>query len=381
MKRSSKIVYFTLGDAYSGVYESQVIDTCQFLKKEYEIGVDLLGIIPPGAYKDSRINIIREGLTSRILPAIPGLSSWKMNKPLLNFYLRRNRPKVIISRGVFATCLAIKARDQGLVERIVYDGRGAVYAEWKEYLSKKFTYKKLEEIKIAEHEAITSSDFRIAVSNKLIEHWRNSYNYSGKEHLVIPCTLSTQYVRNKALNLSHPFNQASSVVLAYAGSTANWQSFSTMDKFISKWLSHGEQYKMLFLSYEDSVTKKLKEKYPDQVHVQWFKPEEVLSVLKSCDYGLLVREKSTTNAVSSPTKFAEYLFAGLSVIISDEIGDHSQFVIDQNCGVLESECGVLQKPDASTRIINNNLAKEYFFKESSINRHSYRSLLQHLELL
>ncbi len=57
-----------------------------------------------------------------------------------------------------------------------------------------------------------------------------------------------------------------------------------------------------------------------------------MAYYRLCDYGLLLREKSITNKVASPVKFAEYLYAGLRVLISPEIGDYSEMVSYYNLG-------------------------------------------------
>jgi len=67
---------------------------------------------------------------------------------------------------------------------------------------------------------------------------------------------------------------------------------------------------------------------------RWVKHSEVTSVLAACDMGVLIREDSVTNQEASPTKFAEYLSAGLPVIISENLGDYSTFVRKYNCGMI-----------------------------------------------
>jgi hypothetical protein len=63
----------------------------------------------------------------------------------------------------------------------------------------------------------------------------------------------------------------------------------------------------------------------------------VKDYLSISDYGILIREYSVTNKVASPTKFAEYLNAGLKVIISPEIGDFSAMVDKYNLGYVYHE--------------------------------------------
>jgi hypothetical protein len=48
----------------------------------------------------------------------------------------------------------------------------------------------------------------------------------------------------------------------------------------------------------------------------------------------LLRESNTVNKVSHPLKFVEYLYAGLNLIISRDIGDTQDLVIKNNFGVV-----------------------------------------------
>ncbi len=49
------------------------------------------------------------------------------------------------------------------------------------------------------------------------------------------------------------------------------------------------------------------------------KPEVVPDWLAAADYGLLLRDGSVVNRVASPVKFAEYLAAGVPVMISESL--------------------------------------------------------------
>lgn len=86
---------------------------------------------------------------------------------------------------------------------------------------------------------------------------------------------------------------------------------------------------MLFLSQSNDDIKKLVEKFPDQIICKHLKSADVPYYLIVGDYGLLIREETITNKVSSPVKFAEYLACGLKVIISNNLGDYSE-IIDNN---------------------------------------------------
>ena len=79
------------------------------------------------------------------------------------------------------------------------------------------------------------------------------------------------------------------------------------------------------------------ELFPDQIICKELFPSQVSKYLGVGNYGLLIREKSITNLVASPVKFAEYLACGLNVIISEGIGDYSEFVAAHGCGQLVNE--------------------------------------------
>ena len=225
--------------------------------------------------------------------------------------------------------MALRARDKRFCKQVCFDARGAYAAEFQEYrvIDDDHLIAQMPDL---EKQVIQASDFRLAVSNALISHWQKSYGYNLKEHVVIPCTLSSNEENGgEPVDFSYEANE---VVLAYAGSTAGWQSFGLLEKLLVPILNDQEQVCVLFLSKEDKNNQRLKERFGKRVQVLWLAPEQVVPTLKKCDYGILIREDTVTNQVASPTKYAEYLQAGLKVIISDKIGDMSEEVRDKGLG-------------------------------------------------
>jgi glycosyltransferase involved in cell wall biosynthesis len=53
-----------------------------------------------------------------------------------------------------------------------------------------------------------------------------------------------------------------------------------------------------------------------------------------CDYGIILRANNITNRVASPIKITEYLHAGLKVILSPNIGDYSDLLIQSGYGII-----------------------------------------------
>ncbi|HRB52290.1 MAG TPA: glycosyltransferase, partial [Bacteroidia bacterium] len=158
-------------------------------------------------------------------------------------------------------------------------------------------------------------------------------------------------------------------------STAGWQSFDLLQGFLQKIINQNENIKVLFLSEKDKNVDQLKTEFPDKIFQTFVKHSEVSEILKSCDIGILIREKSVTNQVASPTKFAEYLSAGLPVIISEGIGDYTSFVRQNNCGwVFDKTQLQLNRLDISERNRLLQLVIDHFTKNS--HNASYTNLIQ-----
>jgi hypothetical protein len=109
----------------------------------------------------------------------------------------------------------------------------------------------------------------------------------------------------------------------------------------------------------DINIQKLQSEFKNQVICKKVNHNKVPEYLIAADYGLLIREESITNKVASPVKFAEYLACGLKVIISENLGDYSEFIEKYNCGVLFKN---YLKETKVNKINQRELANNYFIK-------------------
>ncbi len=331
------IVYLTFGDQPSGIYRSQVEDFVLFQRAISGEKVRLVAFISGRNFFANR-KIIRSNVGDAIVvPMFPKLSNWKRNRWLLYLILRVLKPRQAYGRGVFATLLLLKSKRLRLVDKVVYDGRGAISAEWHEYKVVKDS-NLINNISKWEFEAVNFSDKQIAVSTKLIEYWKSEYRFHPKHTFVVPCTLDRSFTETdfsedvvaksrKALGVDK-----NNVVLVYSGSIAGWQSINVLFDFLTKLMGGQKNIVLLFLGKEIEEIQSLSVKFKDRVRNFKVKPHEVNFYLKGCDYGLLVRENSLTNQVASPVKFAEYLSCGLKVIMSKGIGDYSEMLIENDIG-------------------------------------------------
>lgn len=347
--QAARMIYLTYAEPPSGVYASQVIDVIRYLNEKLDARIRLVAFISLHDFSKNK-SVIKQSLPDAwVLPMLPKAEYWRVNIITLWFACLFLRPAAIIARNVIAANMALAIRGSGLIKKVCFDGRGAIAAEWKEYdVQVSGSWKK--EIDQLENKAVNNSDQRIAVTQKLVEYWKRVYNYKGTAHVVIPCTLNSGFkakvpvasqIAEQRTKLGLDNND---IVLAYSGSTAGWQSFESLQKILSHYLSSSPKYKVLFLAKEEENISRLDKLFPGQVLRSWVNHKEVPLILSACDLGILIREQSVTNEVASPTKFAEYLSAGLPVFISEKLGDYTDFVKEKNCGYVLNGSGLPQIP-------------------------------------
>ena len=373
------MIYLTYADQPSGVYSSQVVDVCNFLNESHNAQIRLVSFISLHNFSHNRQKIKREMPSAIVLPMLPRMTSFGFNTLMLFFVLLFLNQRSVIARNVLAARIALRLRSF-LKLKVCFDGRGAIAAEWNEY-----QVVPLQEWKNSIHTweklVVLNVDFRIAVSEELVKYWNERYGYSENKHVVIPCTLNTSF-RPEILKQEEIENarkkmkfNADDIILVYSGSTAGWQSFDLLQGFLQKIINNNKNIKVLFLSEKDKNVDQLKAEFPDKIFQTFVKHSEVSGILKSCDIGILIREKSVTNQVASPTKFAEYLSAGLPVIISEGIGDYTSFVKQNDCGwVLDESPLQMNRLNISERNRLLQLVNDHFTKKS--HNASYTNLIQ-----
>jgi hypothetical protein len=370
-----KVVYLTFNDAPSGIYAGQVIDVCRYWKEELRFDVRLIAFISLRGFGANKQKIRKAFPGAIVLPMVPKARNWKLNKFLLKQYIRKIDPAVIVGRGAFATALALNFKQD---RKICFDGRGAYFAELNEY-NVVPDEKVKREILTLEKKVVLESDFRLAVSQQLVEYWKEKFAYNGDQHVVIPCTLNSNaqartLTAQTMICEKHGFGP-NDIIIAYSGSGAGWQSLKMLDDALLPVFERKENLKLLLLVHAVPEDFQLMKLYPERVQKAWLKPEEVMSTISCCDYGWMVREKSDTNRVASPVKFAEYLAAGLRVIISPGLGDYPEFVKQHGAGMVVEENAALvfdKVPEAEKKRISS-LAKQFFTKE--VYRDHYLRLL------
>lgn len=358
-----QIHYITYNDTYSGIYQSQVIDVVAFLNANFDVTVSLIAFVPIRLWRAQKQLIKSKFPSAKVFPILGSLSEIKRTGLLLSLIKNKD---IAICRGPLAFTFA-----KNSYKKVVYDGRAAVEAEVIEY---NITgSKELDALFIkAENNAIKNADYFISVSSKLIAYWEEKLGNKipTEKYSIIPCTLTSQNDKSGQVIFSK------NVKVVYSGGTGAWQSFEKVLALLDDLMSKQLNVEALFLTKENEFLSQLIEKYTSRCERKWLDHSEVYNELSSCDYGILLREDKVTNRVASPVKFAEYLNAGLKVLISPNIGDFSDFTKENDCGILvEDDLPMLEKLTPKEKIQAKELCEQYFFKSAPLIKQQYQKLV------
>ena len=366
----SKIAYITLLDQYHpGIYDSQVIDVVKYWNQiGYDTRLYAFLSIRELLRSNAKQEIKQQLPNARVLPAFPKLRWFRLTRFLLATIMWLDGPKTIVARNVFACTIALWCRKWGVAHKVILDARSAIAAEIREFDVFPVPFLRKNSASL-EQRAVLNANYRLAVSEAMVQYWRDQYGYHDTKQVVVPSTLSQQH-ENVALSIQDP---NSSISVVYAGSNAPWQGLDIIDSFLN---THS-QVKCTLLTRKNKSTQQMQDKYGDRLEVKWVSSEEVMKEISKHDYGLLLRPYYDTNKVASPGKFAEYLSAGCQIICSDQIGDYPEFILNHQCGLVWNHKDKLEltKNLDEDRAKNQGLAKEYFHKSSPKNHQAYLQLL------
>jgi glycosyltransferase involved in cell wall biosynthesis len=204
-----------------------------------------------------------------------------------------------------------------------------------------------------ERQLLKEADLTVVVSHSMLTHFAEKYGLEPRRSLLIPCCVDPQdgvgepsIVRERARDR---LGLGDAPVVAYVGTLTAWQWPEAMFALCSQLLALIPSVKFLLLIPENDHPQARdwmsKAGLPEAACVLREAPHaDVPLLLPAADVGLLLRKDHPVNRVSSPTKFGEYLAAGVPVALTSWIGDFSKWVRQSGvgCTVEPSERGLPQ---------------------------------------
>lgn len=219
---------------------------------------------------------------------------------------------------------------------------------------------RIEAIGKAEKEILLASDSIVFVSNSMKEHYQRKYQTTLENNIIIPTCIKsdsftmdyeTRRKKRKEMGWEDKF------VYLYLGTLSTWQWKEAMFNLFEQTQRVKQEvfFYLLLPKSDHGLAKELfsqKNISPIRYLISEIAHDDIGSYIGIADAGILLRKKNPVNYVSYPTKFGEYLAAGVPVITTPNIGDVSREVEEHRLGLIvnptdegitESDKGKLSK--------------------------------------
>jgi len=279
-----------------------------------------------------------------------------LNTIYLFFYLLKNANKFdIIHVRSYLPMIAVIYCKLFRKMKIIFDPRG-VYPEEIFYLFKK---KNIAYYIFAWNERFFCkfSDAIIVVSQKFKDFYLKKYNLNERKIFVIPTFCQELSVFNNKenileINLKRDFfHNESSMIFGFSGSYGNWQLTDFVFDFFNLVQDNIENAVFVIFSKEEEA---FKQKFMSMnfskecFFVKSLNKLEMRRYMKQIDYGILFRDNDVVNQVAAPIKVKDYLSSGVPIIMTPNIGDDSQFIVDYKIGYIIEDL----TPTSMLKVIN-----------------------------
>jgi glycosyltransferase involved in cell wall biosynthesis len=346
---------FVLAEGFDEtVIDSQVVDSIVALREE-GIRFDVLSLVNARTwlrrlsfYRRRRREIAaRTGTRVSIWPVLMKQSAigriWGAAIVVLEA-ARRGGVSVIHARTDSAAQIVAGAARLLPGMRLVFDVRGDGEAEFleqarRESLGADAVREGLARMESARTAGIAAAAHVLCVSNPLRALLVRRDGLDPERATVVPCAAderkfapdaADRAARRAALGLADRF------VLVYPGRLGRWHHEDATFAVARGVLDAMPDAYFLVITPDVERARELAGRVlpAGRYEIRSARHDEVPGYLRAADVGLLLRERDGVNRVACPTKFAEFVMSGLPVLISDEIGDCSDFVRDHRAGVV-----------------------------------------------
>lgn len=223
--------------------------------------------------------------------------------------------------------------------KLLYDNRGVFIEEeiekghWSRDSVKVLLFKFLEKqlIHRCNHIIVVSRVFKQYLTQKfilLMPDLEKKITIINNKTKLLPPDIS--------LNIES-YKNSDKIFAIYSGSGAIWQNIAELSKLIQIAEERFPELYFKVISYDlVSILEQFKSYSINKDRVEFVQAAsvEVQKLLIAGNFGVLLRNNNLINKVSSPLKFAEYLAAGLPVLVSRGVGDTEDIIQKYQIGVI-----------------------------------------------
>jgi glycosyltransferase involved in cell wall biosynthesis len=223
--------------------------------------------------------------------------------------------------------------------KVIYDNRGLYIDEliYRNALLKGSLKEKI--YRTIERLIINKCDQMVVVSNVfksyIVEQWdKNNKNIINKT-IMIP-NRTQQNFNDSDIAFKEEGTKVRTICV-YSGSSASWQGIDDFYHVFSIILNKIPTTHFKILTYEPEIFLNHPPeniKLSERLVVKKIEFSDVKSELINATFGIHLRKPDVVSSVSAPIKFAEYLAAGLPVLLNEGIGDTESIVKKYNVGAI-----------------------------------------------
>lgn len=353
MRPKARYYYFAFYGFEDTVIESQVIVPIRRLREK---GWDIRLVFMESPFAWIRRVLLQRpkyreklsGVPAIFLPRIPrNIAGMDTALMALVFSLwGAPAPRIVVhARGLQSAHVLLPLKKLSRKIRILCDIRGLESAEHQYTLEKggasgpsRWT-RRLEQMEV---EVLRAADALRCVSRSLWDYLHRRAGMDPKPWPGIPCCVDVEKFSRKISSRESGRRRlecGDRLVVAYVGALNAWQKPGPLaDIFRTIQAADPSAF---FLAITPSVEPMQKALEAAGVHstdyrVLTLPHSEVPDHLAAADIGLLIRESHALNRFACPTKFAEYLAAGLHVMVTDAVEDAASVAQTRECGTVLS---------------------------------------------
>jgi glycosyltransferase involved in cell wall biosynthesis len=257
----------------------------------------------------------------------------------------RRRPRVVHARSYLPGAVADMVATLSPQARLLFDCRGMLgeeYVEGGHWTKDRLEYKLLKRF---EHRIFRRAEGMVVLTRAL-ERWlrENDQLGRGTRVQVIPCCVDMDRFKPDPVaraRVRKELGVEDRLVVVYSGSLGHWYGEKEMAKLVGALKRRAPETFFLLLSKLDTT------KFRELVRAEGLgdgdflargvAPAQMPEMLTAGDLGLSLIEPCFSKRGSSPTKVAEYLAAGMPVVVNKDVGDQGELAADPGaCAVIDS---------------------------------------------
>ncbi|MFZ5392005.1 MAG: glycosyltransferase [Patescibacteria group bacterium] len=235
---------------------------------------------------------------------------------------------IIHAESVYATIIALVIKFF-VKTKVIFDAHGLIGPEVQ---SQKLGFIKNLYAPRLENYCLQHSDYIVTASVSLQQYFLNRKIPVNKIS-ALPCL--TDISRQKLLNSQEKAAYrrrlglpAHKIIGVYLGGGQNWQPLSPVVDFISQ----TDIFLLVISSEPEKILPQLQTLKNHQYTLVNLPHDQVSSYLLAADLAFLFRNPNLLNRIAFPTKFGEYLVAGLPIVHNGQIDDVTKIIEENNLG-------------------------------------------------